>query len=187
MGYWLLLFVFGLVWVGFLKRGCYGSMGIFTVAFDLWYLHVQTREQGSPHSNLGYFPVRLCLRTRPPIQNNLKSIDIWGKACWLFPFQDSHHGNIRCQITFKSVSFVFPQCGEDTEWSGQVWEGLQHLQPEHRARGLTVRLRIWLLGIHSEVPMSLGLAPAFMFPTNRLFEGETGPASFLILSFLLLF
>ena len=148
---------------------------------------VQTREQGSPHSDLEYLPIHLCLRTRPPIQNNLKSIDIWGKACWLFPFQDSHHGNMHCQITFKSVSFVFPQCGEDTEWSGQVWEGLQHLQPEHRARGLTVRLRIWVPGIHSEVPLSLGLAPAFMFPTNRLFEGETGPASFLILSFLLLF
>ena len=109
----------------------------------------------------------------------------------LFPFQDSHHGNIRCQITFKSVSLIFPRCGEDIEWPGQVWVGPQHVQLEHRDEGLTLGQQIWLLGIRSKVQLSLGLAPDFTFPTNRLCEGETGPAFFffffLILSSLLLF
>lgn len=101
-------------------------------------------------------------------ERNSESIDISGKAYWPFSFQDSHNGNIHCQVTFKSVSLVFPQCGKDLEWPDQFCVWTWHLQPECRDQVLKVGQWSWLLRIHSKMQLCSSLGPAFTFPTHRL-------------------
>lgn len=131
------------------------------------------KEQVSPPSDWDSSHPSLSTWTIP-VQHNLKSSDIWGKARWLFPFQDSHNGNICCHITFHSISLIFLLCRKDFEWPGEVWTRPWRLQPEGRDQGLKVEQWSRLRRILLKVQFFLGVGPAFTSPTSRFYEGKTG-------------